>query len=178
MSLYTGRGDDGNTDLRDASRVSKSGARIETYGTIDELNALLGTIRPVDDADVEEAISTVQNHLHILQAEFATPSPGPEDPTVEDEHVETLEEWIDEFDAELPPLESFVLPGGSETGGALHHARTVCRRAERRAVALAEDAGTIREAPLTYLNRLSDLLFVLARLCNHREGIPEESPTY
>ncbi|WP_136688117.1 cob(I)yrinic acid a,c-diamide adenosyltransferase [Halorhabdus amylolytica] len=177
MSLYTGRGDDGNTDLRDASRVSKAGSRIEAYGTVDELNALLGTIRPTGDNDVDDVLGSVQNHLHVLQAEFANPSPG-DDPTIEVTHVEGLEAWIDEFDAELPPLESFVLPSGSETGSALHHARTVCRRAERRAVALAEETGTIREQPLTYLNRLSDLLFALARLRNHREGVPEESPTY
>ena len=178
MTLYTGRGDDGNTDLRDASRVSKAGSRIEAYGTVDELNALVGTIQPTGEDDVDDVLSTIQNHLHVLQAEFANPSPEADDPIIDDDHVGQLEDWIDAFDAELPPLESFVLPGGSETGSALHHARTVCRRAERRAVALAEEAGTIREQPLTYLNRLSDLLFALARLCNHREGVPEESPTY
>ncbi|MFB6202075.1 MAG: cob(I)yrinic acid a,c-diamide adenosyltransferase [Halorhabdus sp.] len=178
MSLYTGRGDNGQTDLRDASRVSKAGSRIEAYGTVDELNALLGTVRETGDDDIDDVLGTVQNHLHVLQAEFANPAPGDDDPTIEDVHVQQLEDWIDEFDDELPALESFVLPGGSETGSDLHHARTVCRRAERRAVALAEEVGTIRESPLTYLNRLSDLLFTLARLHNHREGVTEESPTY
>jgi len=178
MSLYTGRGDDGNTDLRDASRVSKAGSRIEAYGTVDELNALLGTVRPTGDDDVDGVLAAIQNHLHVLQAEFANPAPRDDDPTITGSHVEQLEAWIDQFDGELPPLESFVLPGGSETGSALHHARTVCRRAERRAVALAEEAGTIREQSLTYLNRLSDLLFALARLRNCRADVPEESPSY
>lgn len=178
MSLYTGRGDDGETDLRDHSRVSKASSRIEAYGTVDECNALLGTVRPTGHDDIDDTLGTVQNQLHILQAEFADPDPSADDPRIDSDHVATLETKIDQFEAELPPLESFLLPGGADDGAALHHARTVCRRAERRAVALANDADAIREPPLTYLNRLSDLLFVLARVVNARAGVDEPSPTY
>lgn len=179
MSLYTGRGDEGQTDLLTGDRVSKTNPRIEAYGTVDELNALVGTIHPTDHEDVTDVLRRVQNHLHVIQAEFATPEAGADDPRLEDDHVANLETWIDEFDDNLPTLESFVLPGGSDGASVLHHARTVCRRAERRAVALAETADdAVRESPLVYLNRLSDLLFVLARTLNHRAGVEEPSPTY
>jgi len=179
MSLYTGRGDEGKTDLQTGERVSKTSPRIEAYGTVDELNALLGTIHPTDHEDVAETLRRVQNHLHVIQAEFATKAPTDDDPQIEHEDVDRLESWIDEFDAELPALESFVLPGGSDGASVLHHARTVCRRAERRAIALAETAAEdVREPPLIYLNRLSDLLFVLARTLNDRSGVEEPAPTY
>ncbi|CCQ32381.1 cobalamin adenosyltransferase protein [Halorhabdus tiamatea SARL4B] len=179
MVLYTGRGDEGQTDLLTGDRVSKTSPRIEAYGTVDELNALLGTIHPTDHADVADALRRVQNHLHVIQAEFAKPGATDDDTRIEAEHVERLESWIDEFDEDLPALDSFVLPGGSDGASVLHHARTVCRRAERRAVGLAETAtGAVRESPLVYLNRLSDLLFVLARTLNHRAGVEEPSPTY
>ena len=152
MKIYTGRGDAGRTDLRSADRVSKASARIEAYGTVDELNALVGRARPTgyDDAD---------------------------DPQVEADHAQQLEEWMDAYDEELEPLTDFVLPGGGDAGARLHHARTVCRRAERRTVALA-DQEDINENVRTYLNRLSDALFVLARVVNQRDNVPEENPTY
>ena len=179
MSLYTGRGDEGQTDLLSGDRVSKTSPRIEAYGTVDELNALLGTVHPTASEDVADVLRSVQNHLHVIQAEFATRETGDVDTRIEDEHVAALETWIDEFDAELPALESFVLPGGSEGASALHHARTVCRRAERRAISLADaPEEAVREPPLIYLNRLSDLLFVLARTLNDRAGVDEPSPTY
>ncbi len=177
MSIYTGRGDDGETDLRDMSRVSKSSARIEAYGTVDELNALVGTIRSTGHDDVDDRLRTVQNHLHVVQADFANPDPDEDDPAIRAEHVETIEDWIDEYDEELDPLTSFILPTGSEHGARLHHARTVCRRAERRAVALANEEP-INEQAVQYLNRLSDGLFTLARVVNAREGVPEEAPEY
>ncbi|RAW43992.1 cob(I)yrinic acid a,c-diamide adenosyltransferase [Halorubrum sp. 48-1-W] len=177
MTIYTGRGDDGETDLRDMSRVSKSSNRIEAYGTVDEANALLGTIRPTGHDDLDDLLESVQNHLHVVQADLANPNPAPDDPAVESEHVETLEAWIDEFDDELEPLRSFVLPGGGRAGAALHHARTVVRRAERRTVDLAR-SEPINETVVTYLNRLSDLLFTLGRVANARDGEPEESPSY
>jgi len=112
-----------------------------------------------------------------VQADFANPDPDEDDPAVRDDHVAAVEEWIDSYDEELDPLESFILPTGSKPGADLHHARTVCRRAERRAVALA-NAEDVNDTAVTYLNRLSDALFVFARAVNQREGVPEESPTY
>jgi cob(I)alamin adenosyltransferase len=177
MSIYTGRGDEGETDLRDMSRVSKSSHRIEAYGSVDEANALLGTIRPTGHGDVDDLLETIQNHLHIVQADLANPDPDPDDPQVESDHTAELEDRIDAFDEELEPLTSFILPGGGEAGAALHHARAVVRRAERRVVDLAR-SEPINEAVVTYLNRLSDLLFTLGRAVNARDGEPEESPTY
>ncbi|XVH31970.1 cob(I)yrinic acid a,c-diamide adenosyltransferase [Haloferacaceae archaeon DSL9] len=177
MTIYTGRGDEGLTDLRDMSRVSKTSSRIEAYGTVDEANALVGTIRPTGYDDVDEALETVQNHLHVVQADLANPNPDDDDPQIRDDHVEELEAWIDDFDEELEPLRSFILPGGSESGARLHHARAVVRRAERRTVELAND-DPINMQTVIYLNRLSDVLFTLARVVNAREGIAEESPTY
>ncbi|MFB6252126.1 MAG: cob(I)yrinic acid a,c-diamide adenosyltransferase [Halobellus sp.] len=177
MKIYTGRGDEGMTDLRDMSRVSKTSPRIEAYGTVDEANALIGTARPTGYDDIDETLQDVQNHLHIVQADFANPTPEDDDPVVNTAHVDELEDAIDEAEEELDPLESFILPGGSDAGATLHHARAVVRRAERRAVDLAADNPVNGEA-IRYLNRLSDALFVLARLVNAREDVPEESPTY
>ncbi|ATW89224.1 cob(I)alamin adenosyltransferase [Halohasta litchfieldiae] len=177
MTIYTGRGDEGETDLRDLSRVSKTNPRIEAYGVVDEANSLIGTARPSGYDDIDNWLESVQNHLHIIQSEFATPEPGEDDPQIRAEHVDELEAWIDSADEELEPLTSFILPGGSESGAALHHARAVTRRAERRAVELAQNEPINAEA-VTYLNRLSDGLFTFARLVNARDGIPEESPSY
>jgi cob(I)alamin adenosyltransferase len=177
MKIYTGRGDEGQTDLRDMSRVSKASPRIEAYGTVDELNAFVGVIRPTGYDDVDDLLREIQNHLHVVQADFANPDPDEDDPQVADDHVEHVEDAIDTFDAELDQLESFILPGGSGVGAKLHQARAVCRRAERRAVAL-EGQESVNDTAVVYLNRLSDLLFTLARAVNNREGVPEESPTY
>ena len=178
MKIYTGRGDEGMTDLRDMSRVSKTSARIEAYGTVDEVNSLVGMVRPSGHDDIDEKLGAVQNHLHIIQADFANPdADDPDAPHIEADHVERLESWMDDFDDELDPLESFILPGGSDTGAKLHHARSVCRRAERRAVALASDEP-VNDAAVAYLNRLSDALFVWARVVNKRDGVREESPSY
>ncbi|WP_418281626.1 cob(I)yrinic acid a,c-diamide adenosyltransferase [Halorubrum sp. DTA98] len=177
MTIYTGRGDDGETDLRDMTRVAKTDPRIEAYGTVDEANALVGTVRPTGYGDVDDLLATVQNHLHVVQADLANPDPAPDDPRVRSDHVSALEDRIDSFDEELEPLRSFVLPGGSESGAALHHLRAVVRRAERRTVALAR-AEQINETVVSYLNRLSDLCFTLGRVVNARDGEPEESPSY
>ncbi|WP_435193768.1 cob(I)yrinic acid a,c-diamide adenosyltransferase [Natronomonas sp. EA1] len=178
MKIYTGRGDEGMTDLRDMSRVAKTSARIEAYGTVDEVNSVIGVVRPSGYDDIDEQLETIQNHLHIIQADFASPDKDDEDtPHIEEEHVDVLEDWMDAHDEELDPLKSFVLPGGSTPGAKLHHARAVCRRAERRAVALATDEP-VNETAVKYLNRLSDALFVLARVVNKREGVPEDAPTY
>jgi len=178
MKIYTGRGDEGLTDLRNMERVSKASARIEAYGCVDEVNALVGKVRPTGHDDIDEKLRAIQNHLHIVQADFANPDPDENDPEVREEHVEAVEAMIDEYDDELEPLESFILPGGSDPGARLHHARAVCRRAERRAVSFAGEEATVNDTAVVYLNRLSDTLFTLARVANQREGVPEENPTY
>jgi cob(I)alamin adenosyltransferase len=178
MKIYTGRGDEGMTDLRDMSRVSKSSNRIEAYGTVDEVNALVGVVRPTGYDDIDAVLRDVQNHLHIVQADFANPDPDEDDPVVGDHHVDAVEDHVDAFDEELDPLEAFVLPSGSTAGAKLHHARAVCRRAERRAVAFASEESGVNDTAVIYLNRLSDLLFTLARVVNKREGVREENPTY
>jgi len=178
MKVYTGRGDEGMTDLRNMERVSKASGRIEAYGTVDELNALVGTVRPTGHDDVDAQLREVQNHLHIVQADFANPEPDEDDPVVREEHVDQVEGWIDGYDGELDPLESFILPSGSGPGSRLHHARAVCRRAERRAVAFASEEAAVNETAIVYLNRLSDALFTLARVVNKREGVREENPEY
>jgi cob(I)alamin adenosyltransferase len=177
MKIYTRRGDEGNTDLRGGDRVSKTSPRVEAYGTVDEVNAVVGVVSPTGYDDVDEWLGAVQNHLHIVQAEFATPDRDADSPRIADEHVDQLEAWIDEVDEELEPLQSFIVPGGSDPGARLHHARAVCRRAERRAVALAGDEE-VNETTVAYLNRLSDALFTFARLVNQREGVEERAPTY
>ena len=178
MKIYTGRGDEGMTDLRDMSRVSKTSARIEAYGTVDEANTVVGMVRPSGYDDIDEKLEAIQNHLHIIQADFANPDVDDEDaPHLAERHVEVLEDWMDELDEELEPLEQFILPGGSEAGAHLHHARAVVRRAERRAVDLASDQP-VNETAVAYLNRLSDALFVFGRVVNQRDGVPEEPPVY
>ncbi|MDZ7850411.1 MAG: cob(I)yrinic acid a,c-diamide adenosyltransferase [Halodesulfurarchaeum sp.] len=176
MTIYTGRGDQGETDLFDGSRVSKTDARVVAYGTVDELNALVGVVHPTGYEDIDDRLEAIQNHLHVLQADLANPETGG-DPSIEQSHVESLENWIDEMDAELEPQTAFILPGGGTAGARLHHARTVCRRAERQVLALAEREA-VSEAVVVYLNRLSDLLYVTARLANKRDGVPEQHPTY
>jgi cob(I)alamin adenosyltransferase len=178
MKIYTGRGDEGLTDLRNMDRVSKASARIEAYGTVDEVNSLVGMVRPTGYDDIDVQLREAQNHLHVVQADFANPDPDEDDPVVREDHVEAVEGWIDGYDDELDPLESFILPSGSDPGTKLHHARSVCRRAERRAVAFAGEEASVNDTAIVYLNRLSDALFTLARVVNKREGIREENPTY
>lgn len=177
MPIYTGRGDEGNTDLRDMSRVSKTDPRIEAYGTVDELNALLGTVLPTAHQDLNTYLTSIQNHLFIIQAEFANPDPDDDDPVITKSHIDTVESWIDDTETELDPLNRFILPGGGALGAELHHARAVARRAERRALSLASNEPLDTNA-IVYLNRLSDALFVFARLANRRDEEPEDHPTY
>jgi cob(I)alamin adenosyltransferase len=178
MKIYTGRGDEGQTDLRTMDRVSKASERIEAYGSADEVNSLVGMARPTGYDDIDDDLGAIQNHLHIVQADFANPEPDDDDPVVAENHVEELEDMIDGYDEELDQLEDFILPGGSSVGARLHHARSVCRRAERRAVALTGAEDGVNETAVVYLNRLSDALFTLARVVNQREDVPEENPTY
>lgn len=176
MKIYTKTGDTGETSLFDNTRVLKSDARVDAYGEVDELNACLGTVRAAGvDADVAAAIEQIQKDLFALGARLADPSSRIAErvtkAAVTPADVERLEQLIDRLEAEVPPLRRFILPGGSPAGAALHLARTVCRRAERRVVALG--VGQDEPVVVIYLNRLSDLLFVMARAVNYRSKLPE-----
>ncbi len=175
MKIYTRTGDDGTTALFGGTRLRKDAVRIEAYGSVDELNSVLGVARATSrNARITTMIATVQNMLFTLGSDLATPSDETkvQVPRIDDTHVAWLETAIDELEATLAPITFFILPGGSETAARLHLARTVCRRAERITVHLAT-IDTIRAADLRYLNRLSDFLFVLARAANAADGIDE-----
>jgi cob(I)alamin adenosyltransferase len=166
--IYTRAGDTGETSLGDGSRVPKTDLRIEAYGTVDELNSFLGLALAGDLPDeVRPWLEQVQNDLFDLGADLSVPLEDDrrERLRVTSEQVERLEELCDLVNARLEPLRSFILPGGTEASARLHVARAVCRRAERLAVALAAEHG-VNPAALSYLNRLSDLLFILARAAN------------
>jgi cob(I)alamin adenosyltransferase len=175
MSIYTRTGDDGTTGLLGPGRVFKDAARVEACGSVDELNAVLGVVRTLDpDGWLVAELATIQSRLFHVGAELASVVPGlPAKPDrIGDEDVAALERWIDRLDTELAPLTSFVLPGGSALGAELHVARAVCRRAERRTVTLLQ-VDPIELRLVRYLNRLGDLLFVMARWCTRRAGAPE-----
>jgi cob(I)alamin adenosyltransferase len=168
--IYTRTGDAGKTRLATGAPVSKASPRVEAYGAVDETNATLGLARlhTADDGLLDAILARAQNDLFDLGADLATPDTGKTgDLRIVAAQVERLEGEIDQLNAELSPLASFVLPGGSPAAAALHQARTVCRRAERVAVALAGEEAVGEEA-LKYLNRLSDLLFVAARWANRK----------
>lgn len=173
--IYTRGGDTGETSLGDGSRVAKTDARIEAYGTVDELNAVLGLVLAGDvEPELREALERIQNELFDLGADLAVPvdDDRKERLRIGGAQVEALEELCDRLNESLEPLRSFVLPGGTETAARLHVARTVCRRAERLAVDLDALHGVNPEA-LAYLNRLSDYLFIAARWANARAGADE-----
>jgi cob(I)alamin adenosyltransferase len=178
MKIYTKTGDAGTTGLFGGGRVGKDHPRVEAYGDVDELNAALGVARAADAMPrVDEVLVPIQRDLFAIGALLATPDREKmrqhlEKARVDDERVAQLERAIDEADRELEPLRSFVLPGGTAKAAALHVARTVCRRAERRVVRLQAD-DEIPQVVVVYLNRLSDLLFTLARLANRRAGAGE-----
>jgi cob(I)alamin adenosyltransferase len=177
VKIYTRTGDAGDTALFGGGRLGKGHARVEAMGSVDELNAMLGwAIGTVADAEVRERLESVQHDLFALGAELASPRdssrPRPETPGLPQDRTRQLERWIDEADADLPELKAFVLPGGAPSAAAIHLARTVCRRAERAVVRLSE-SERVEDALVAYLNRLSDLLFVLARAENHRVGEPD-----
>lgn len=174
VKIYTRTGDDGSTGLLGPGRVLKSDHRVEAYGTVDELNAVLGMARAADEKrPLDAELAAIQDRLFALGATLATTSAEARARLdhVTDDDVTGLEHLIDRFDADLAPLTQFVLPGGTPLAAHLHHARTVCRRAERRVVVLGDDLSG--GALLRYLNRLADLLFVMARWANHRAGAPE-----
>jgi cob(I)alamin adenosyltransferase len=173
MRIYTRTGDAGTTGLYRGGRVSKSDPRIAAYGAIDELNAQLGVCRAGGaPAEIDAALARLQHELFALGAELCSPASSPGLDLLDEPQVTFLEQTIDRFEAELTPLKTFILPGGSPASAALHVARVTCRRAEREVVALMASAE-VRPAILKYLNRMSDLLFVLARYANHATGVPD-----
>jgi cob(I)alamin adenosyltransferase len=178
MKIYTKTGDKGDTGLFGGGRVSKTHPRVEAYGDVDELNAFIGMARAVEMMPrVDEVLVGIQRDLFALGALLATPDREKmkrqlEKASIDDRRIAELERAIDDGDAELEPLRSFIVPGGTPKAAALHVARTVCRRAERRVIALRPDEE-IPEVVIVYLNRLSDLLFTLARVANRRAGAGE-----
>jgi cob(I)alamin adenosyltransferase len=179
VKIYTKTGDHGETGLFDGSRVSKHSPRVEAYGDVDELNALLGVALSFirEDEELRACLLTIQRDLFVVGAHLADPSARVEakrgdKARLSEEKVGQLEHWIDHFEEELPALRQFILPGGSKGGATLHHARTVCRRAERRIVELSHHID-MPVLLITYMNRLSDFLFVAARLENLRQNRPE-----
>jgi cob(I)alamin adenosyltransferase len=171
--IYTRGGDAGETSLGDGARVSKLDPRIAAYGTVDELNSVLGVVVAREcPRDIRDVLVRIQNELFDLGADLSVPFEHDGRLRTTQEQVDTLEVDCDRFNAELPELKSFVLPGGSEAAAWLHVARTVCRRAERETL-VAAGAYEIDPLTLVYLNRLSDLLFILARAANAAEGSEE-----
>ncbi|HVU02252.1 MAG TPA: cob(I)yrinic acid a,c-diamide adenosyltransferase [Polyangiaceae bacterium] len=176
MKIYTKTGDSGTTGLFGGARVDKDADRVEAYGTVDELNAVVGTARAAKPPpEVDATLERIQADLFVLGSELAT-VPGKEEKLpmqlLAAADSERLEGAIDALEATLPPLQNFVLPGGCPAAAALHHARTVCRRAERR-VLRAHRGAAVRPEILVYLNRLSDYLFVAARSTNHVAGVAD-----
>lgn len=178
MKIYTKTGDQGQTSLLRGGRVSKHHPRVEAYGTFDELNSWIGFARSLSEhTELAEVLEGIQNHVHLLCSDVAAdPSLGDENvkiPRLNEQHVKALEQEIDRLDLVIAPLTHFILPGGSQAASALHIARTICRRGERRLMELVDEGGAINEQSLIFVNRLSDLLFTLARWANHLAKEPE-----
>lgn len=164
--IYTRTGDKGETGLGDGSRVDKDSLRVEAYGTVDEVNSAVGLVLAADlPAPVRDCLTRVQHELFDLGGELCMPGYT----LVPDSYVEGLEASLDAFNEDLPPLKDFILPGGSEAAARCHIARTVTRRAERRVISLSHNEA-VNEASIRYLNRLSDLLFVIARVLARHDG--------
>ena len=173
MKLYTRTGDAGETSLVGAERISKADPRVDAYGDVDELNAWIGFVRATGpDPDIDDLLAQIQRDLFAVGAQVADPgerlAARVTKAFLADRDVLRLEEAIDRFEGELPPLTRFILAGGAPAGAAAHVCRTVCRRAERKIVGLAPPVDPVI---VRYVNRLSDLLFVLARAVNHRSGV-------
>lgn len=176
MKIYTRKGDTGNTSLYGGEKISKNSDRIEAYGTVDELNSILGVALANSPAErTIEILKLLQQDLFVLGADLATPPESkPRIERIKNKDIEHLEAIIDKLQNNLPALKHFILPGGNRCGANLHLARTVCRRAERAAVACYEvNNKQVSKETIIYLNRLSDLLFVLARYENHQSGFEE-----
>lgn len=176
MKIYTKTGDDGTTGLFSGKRVSKADLRVEVYGTSDELNAIIGIAQTMEmPKEMSDTFQTISAYLFELGADFATPmepTPKFEPKRIMESDIKFLEDLIDEYTEQLPPLRHFVLPGGTKCAAFLHQARTVCRRVERLAVRLAE-VENIGEFTIKFVNRLSDFLFVASRMANHLAGIED-----
>ena len=177
--VYTRGGDEGQTSLGSGERTSKASPRVCAYGEVDELNSVLGFVRTkIADAELQKLLERIQNELFVLGADLAVPLPNPAEGETDRQRrivpadIENLEKPIDRYNETLPPLQEFILPGGNEAGALLHVARAVARRAEREVVRLAQ-AEKLNPRVLAYLNRLSDLLFVLARVANRKDGSSE-----
>ncbi|MDX1631827.1 MAG: cob(I)yrinic acid a,c-diamide adenosyltransferase [Thermoanaerobaculia bacterium] len=174
--IYTRTGDDGTTSLGSGRRIAKDALRIEAYGTVDELNSVLGLVVAGEVTErVRTPLTGIQNDLFHLGADLCIleeEKPENRGPTIEERHVDALEDLMDELNEELDPLENFVLPGGSPSAARLHLGRTVCRRAERLVVTLAREEE-VGEHVLPYLNRLSDALFVMARHENRARDVED-----
>jgi cob(I)alamin adenosyltransferase len=176
VKIYTRTGDSGETALLGGTRVSKADPRVDAYGEVDELNAWLGLVRAGStDGSLAEMLERIQRDLFAIGARLANPggqvADRVEKAAIDNDDVSRLEGWIDALESELPPLRRFILAGGSSTGAQLHVARTICRRAERAVVHLGTSA--VEREILVYVNRLSDLLFVMARVANYRDGAAE-----
>jgi cob(I)alamin adenosyltransferase len=176
VSIYTKTGDSGDTSLFDGTRVSKTHPRVVAYGDVDEVQACLGVVRAAGlPRDLDDMCLAIQRDLFALGARLADPShkiaKRVEKIVINDDSVARLEGWIDRLDTEIAPLRHFILSDGTPAGASLHFARTVCRRAERSVLSLGADA--VEPVVVVYLNRLSDLLFTMARAANHRAGIAE-----
>jgi cob(I)alamin adenosyltransferase len=178
VKIYTKKGDRGMSVLLDGRRVPKNHLRLETYGTLDELNSHMGlAAAQCPHAELKAQIKKIQDSVFVLGADLATPLASPKTPRMRRigaKDVAALERQIDEAAAQLPPLKRFIIPGGGVTSARLHVARTVCRRAERHLAALMQDTSDpVGEEPLIFVNRLGDLLFVLARLANKLDDIAD-----
>jgi cob(I)alamin adenosyltransferase len=176
MKIYTKTGDDGQTGLFGGPRVPKDDHRIEAYGEVDELNAWIGLVRAEQPTpNIEAVLARIQHELFSVGAELATPDPDAFNlRQIGDAHIAALEAAIDHHEALLAPLKQFILPGGTKIASQLHVARCVCRRAERRLITLARtEPACSFQTLIIYLNRLSDLLFVLARAANAAAGWPD-----
>jgi cob(I)alamin adenosyltransferase len=186
VKIYTRSGDEGDTGLFGGQRVRKDDLRVEAYGTVDELNAAIGVARTYGEnsavnAEVDQLLADLQNELFLVGADLATPGDTEMQKgrsiivRTDAQRVSRLEALIDRYEEALPPLTNFILPGGHPLAAQLHWCRTVCRRAERRCVTLQQAAGNhvVNAEVVRYLNRLSDLLFVLARFANHSNGVDD-----
>ena len=173
MKIYTKTGDDGNTGLQGDFRIAKSHPRILAYGTVDEANATIGVVLSnVLDADVREVLNTIQNDLFLLGSDLSNQNLNDLKNRISIDMVEKIESSIDKFELELPPITNFILPGGDTAAAQIHQVRTIVRRAETLTVKLS-DKDEINSNCIKYLNRLSDLMFVMGRLINKRKGIED-----